>query len=172
VQIDQVSSFSYFGTVVNGNNKLEEKIRERIAKGNKTFFSNRTIFRSILVCRKYKLKLYWSVIRPVVVYGCEAWVFEESIIQRLSVFGRKILRKIFGPTKKDIGTWRIKTNKEFYEVINHRNIINYLSQVINQLDAQNFCFMISLFHASTFFEHMCSSSGGQNCITQPLVSSH
>jgi len=38
--------------------------------------------------------------------------------------------------------------------------------VINQLGAQNFCFAISLFHASTCFEHMCSSSGGQNCITQ------
>ena len=37
--------------------------------------------------------------------------------------------------------------------------------VINQLDAQNFCFTISLFHAPTCFEHMCSSSGGQNCIT-------
>ena len=44
--------------------------------------------------------------------------------------------------------------------------------VINQLDAQNFCFTISLFHASTCFEHMCSSSGGKNCIIQPLVSSH
>jgi len=44
--------------------------------------------------------------------------------------------------------------------------------VINQLDAQNFCFTISLFLASTCFEHMCSSSGGQNCITQRLVSSH
>jgi len=28
--------------------------------------------------------------------------------------------------------------------------------VINQLDAYNFCFTISLFHASTCFEHMCS----------------
>ena len=43
--------------------------------------------------------------------------------------------------------------------------------VINQLDAQ-FFFTISLFRASTCFEHMCSSSGGQNCITQHLVSSH
>jgi len=42
--------------------------------------------------------------------------------------------------------------------------------VINQLDALNFCFTISLFHASTCFKHMCSSSGGQNCITRPLVS--
>ena len=44
--------------------------------------------------------------------------------------------------------------------------------VINQLDAQNFCFTVSLFHASTCFEHMCSSSGGQNCIIQYLVSLH
>ena len=33
-------------------------------------------------------------------------------------------------------------------------------------------FAISLFHTSTCFEHMCPSSGDQNCITQPLVSSH
>jgi len=33
--------------------------------------------------------------------------------------------------------------------------------VINQLDAQKFCFTISLFHASTRLEHMFSSSGGQ-----------
>jgi len=44
--------------------------------------------------------------------------------------------------------------------------------VLNQLDAQKFWFTISLFHASTYFEHICSSSGGQNRITQPLVSSH
>jgi len=34
--------------------------------------------------------------------------------------------------------------------------------VISQLDAQHFCFTISLFHASTCFGHMCLSSGGQN----------
>jgi len=51
-------------------------------------------------------------------------------------------------------------------------LLGLFISVINQLDAQNFCFTMSLFHASTCFEHMCSSSGGQNCITQPLVSSH
>jgi len=43
--------------------------------------------------------------------------------------------------------------------------------VFNQLDAQNL-FHNKFIYASTCFEHMCSSSGGQNCITQPLVSSH
>jgi len=41
---------------------------------------------------------------------------------------------------------------------------------INQLDALNF--IMSLFHASTCFEPMCSSPGGQNCTIQPLVSSY
>ena len=41
---------------------------------------------------------------------------------------------------------------------------------INQLDALNF--IMNLFHASTYFEHKCSSSGGQNCAIQSLVSSH
>ena len=41
---------------------------------------------------------------------------------------------------------------------------------INQIDALNF--IMSLFHAPTYFEHMCSSSGGQNCTIECLASSH
>ena len=41
---------------------------------------------------------------------------------------------------------------------------------INKLDTLNF--IMSLFHASACFEHMCSPSGGQNCTIQSLVSSH
>ena len=109
-----------------GINTLEEEIREKIVEGNKTFYANRALFKNTLVSRKSKLKLYWSVIRPVVVYGCEIWVLKESIIQRLSVFKRKMLRKFFGPTKEENGSWRIKTNIELDELIKHRNIIKYV----------------------------------------------
>jgi len=105
---------------VNGNNNLEEEIRERIVKGNKVFYANKTLLKSNLVSRKSRLKLYWSAIRPIVVYGCETWVLKESIIQKLSVFERKI----FGPTKEANGICGIKTNKELDELIKHRNIIN------------------------------------------------
>jgi hypothetical protein len=42
------------------------------------------------------------------------------------VFGRNIIRKIFGPTIKDNGNWGIKTNTELDELIKYRNIINYV----------------------------------------------
>jgi hypothetical protein len=46
------------------------------------------------------VKLYQTVIRPIVTYASETWVLKETIIQKLLVFERKILRRIFGPTKK------------------------------------------------------------------------
>jgi hypothetical protein len=44
MRIDQVRSFIYLGVTVNGNNTLEEEIRERIGKGNKAFYANKTLF--------------------------------------------------------------------------------------------------------------------------------
>jgi hypothetical protein len=41
------------------------------------------------------------------------------------VFERKVLRKIFGPTKEKDVAWGIKTNYELDELIRHKNIINY-----------------------------------------------
>jgi hypothetical protein len=42
------------------------------------------------------------------------------------VFARKVLRKIFGPTKEDNANCRIKINKDLDELIKHRNTINYI----------------------------------------------
>ena len=42
------------------------------------------------------------------------------------VFKRKVLRKIFGPTKERVGTWRIKTNYELDILIRRKNIMNYI----------------------------------------------
>ena len=50
-------------------------------------------------------------------------------------------------------------NFVFFDVLLTLHLSIFIS-VINQLDAKNVCFTISLFHASTCFEHMCSSSGG------------
>ena len=72
------------------------------------------------------MKLYWSAIRPIVTYGCETWGLKGTVKTKLMLFGTKVLRKIFGPTKGTDGTWRIKTNEEVDRLIRHKNIINYI----------------------------------------------
>jgi hypothetical protein len=37
------------------------------------------------------------------------------------VFEKKVLRRIFGPTKERDGTWRIKTNDQLDESVRHKN---------------------------------------------------
>ena len=56
-------------------------------------------------------------------YASETWVLKETIFQKLLVFERKILRRIFGPTKEN-QIWRVKTNEELDKLIKHKNIIN------------------------------------------------
>jgi hypothetical protein len=122
----QVPSYKYLGTVMNSDNSIEGEIQHRITLGNKSYYANQFLFKSRLVSKKSKLKLYSSIIRPTVTYACETWVLKETTKNKLMVFERKALRKIFGPTKERDGTWRIKTNDELAKLLRHKNIINYI----------------------------------------------
>jgi len=46
-----------------------------------------------------------------VIYGAETWTLTSKIEKILTTWERKILRKIFGPTKEN-EQWRIKKNEE------------------------------------------------------------
>jgi len=71
------------------------------------------------ISKMAKLKLYCSVIRPVITYACETWTVKETITNKLMVFERKLLGKIFGPPNEN-GIWRIKTNQELYKTIKYK----------------------------------------------------
>jgi len=60
-----------------------------------------------------------------VTYASETWVLKETITQKFLVFERKILRRIFGPTKEN-QIWRVKTNEDLDKLIKHKNVINYI----------------------------------------------
>jgi hypothetical protein len=87
-------------------------------------YANLKFLKSRLVTKQLKLKLYRTVIRPIMTYASETWVLKETIIQKLLVFERKILR-IFGPTKEN-QIWTVKSNEELDNLIKHKNIINYI----------------------------------------------
>jgi hypothetical protein len=74
-----------FSDQYKSSNSIEEEIRNRITVENKAYHANQFLFKSRLVFRKLKMKLYWSTIRPTVTYCCETWVLEETIETKLMV---------------------------------------------------------------------------------------
>jgi len=55
-------------------NSIDEEIKERIILGTKAYYANLKFFESRLVTKQSKLKLYRTVIRPIVTYASETWV--------------------------------------------------------------------------------------------------
>ncbi|KAJ9586838.1 hypothetical protein L9F63_019569 [Diploptera punctata] len=105
---------------------LEEQIKYRLVNGNKAYFANRTLFKSKLISKTAKIRLYKTLIRPVVTYACETWVLKETIKQKLLIFERKFLRRIFGPNRGTDNYRRIKTNNELNKLIKNQNIVNHI----------------------------------------------
>jgi hypothetical protein len=88
LQKEQVQQYKYLGSIINVSNSIEEEIKERIALGTKAYYANLKFFKSRLVTKQSKLKLYRTVIRPVVTYASETWVLKETIMQKESLRGK------------------------------------------------------------------------------------
>jgi hypothetical protein len=58
---------------------------------------------SCLISKNLKIKIYKTVILPVVLYGCETWSLTLVEEHRLTVFENKGLRKIFGTKREEDG---------------------------------------------------------------------
>jgi len=57
--------------------------------------------------QKFKIKIYSTIIVPVVVYGCETWSFTLREERKLRVFEHRVLRRIFGPKGDEVTMeWR------------------------------------------------------------------
>jgi len=83
--------------------------------GSRTYFAARSLFRNRRLSRATKIRLYKTLIRPVVTYGAETWTMTKKEEQTLLIFERKIFRRIYGP-KYDDGEWKSRTNRELEEL--------------------------------------------------------
>jgi hypothetical protein len=55
-----------------------------------------------LLSRNLKLRIYRTIILPVVLCGCETWSLTLREERRLRMFENRVLRRVFGP-KEDEG---------------------------------------------------------------------
>ena len=63
--------------------------------------------------QKIKVKIYRTIILPVLLYGCETWKLTLREERRLRVFENRVLRRVFGPKRDEVtGEWRKVHNEE------------------------------------------------------------
>jgi hypothetical protein len=66
LHIEQVQQYKYLVSIINVSNSIEEEIKKRIALGIKAYYANQKFFKSRLVTKHSKLKLYGTIIRLTV----------------------------------------------------------------------------------------------------------
>ena len=55
-----------------------------------------------MLSKKLKIKIYRTIILPVVLYGCETWSLTFREERRLRVFENRVLRRVFGPKRDEV----------------------------------------------------------------------
>ena len=91
--IERVEEFKYLGTTLTNQNSIQEEIRSRLKLGNACYHSVQNLLSSSLLSKNVKIKIYRTVILPVVLYGCETWSLTLREEHRLKLFENRVLRR-------------------------------------------------------------------------------
>jgi len=124
--IEQVDEFRYLGVNINSKNNMHNEIQLRIRNANKAYFAMSRMFSSRLLSKATKEKLYTSYLRPIVMYACETWSTTQGDEEKLLTFEKKVLRKIYGPVRNQIGEYERRKNDELGRLYNKPNICLFL----------------------------------------------
>ncbi|PSN43959.1 hypothetical protein C0J52_12363 [Blattella germanica] len=119
-----------FEEVTEFKNEIQKEIKHRLNFGNACYYASQRLLSSQLLSKKIKLKIYKTVILPVILYGCETWALTLREEERLRVFENKVLRKIFGPKReKETGEWRRIHNTELKDLYGKPDIIRKINRI-------------------------------------------
>ena len=87
----------------------------------------RNLLSSRLLSKNLKIKIYGTIILPVVSCGCETWSLTLREERRLRVFENRVLRRIFGPRRDEVTReWRKLHNQRLNDMYCSPNIVRVL----------------------------------------------
>jgi hypothetical protein len=92
---------------------MQEEIKNICKSGNACYHSVQNILSSNKKKKNTNIKIYRTIILPVVLYGCGTWLLTLKEECRLRVYENMMLRRIFGPKRDEVTEeWRKLHNEE------------------------------------------------------------
>ena len=88
---ERVEEFRYLGTTLTNQNYIQEEIKSRVKSGNACYHSVQNLLSCSLLSKNLKIKIYRTIILPVVLYGCETWSLTLREERKLSVFENRVV---------------------------------------------------------------------------------
>ena len=68
---ERLEVLKYLGTTLTNQNSIQEEIKSRLKSGNACCHSVQNLLSSSSLCKNIKIKIYRTIILPVVLYGCD-----------------------------------------------------------------------------------------------------
>jgi len=112
----------YLGTLITADNNTSAIINNRITLNNRSYFGLVNILKATNIDRVYKVVIYKTLIKPVLMYGVETWVLSKANEFHLGVFERKILRSIYGHIC-EVVKCRSRYNEELYRLYDETDLV-------------------------------------------------
>ncbi|KAJ4427258.1 hypothetical protein ANN_24876 [Periplaneta americana] len=86
LSFEEVEKFKYLGATGTNINDTREEIKRRINMGNACYYSVEKLLSSSLLSKNLKVRIYKTVILPVLLYDCETWTLTLREEHRLRVY--------------------------------------------------------------------------------------
>jgi hypothetical protein len=112
---ESVAKFKYLETTLTDQNCMQEDIKSRPNSGNACYHLVQSLLSSHLLSRNVKVKMYKTMILPLVLYGYENWSL--TLREDAVVLGNRVLKRIFGPRRDGVtGEWRKLHSEELHNL--------------------------------------------------------
>jgi len=92
---ERVEEFKYLATTLTNQNSIPAQIKSRMRSGNATYHSVQNSLSSRLLSKNLKIKIYRTIVLPVLLYGCETWSLTLREERKSRMFDNMVLRRIF-----------------------------------------------------------------------------
>ena len=95
--VDCIHRFTYLGSDISDCASCGPEVNRRIGRACGVMDSlDKGVWRCRYLCKRTKIRVFKSLVLPVLLYGCETWTLTSELKNRLNVFGTKSLRRILG----------------------------------------------------------------------------